>query len=88
LGPGAWWLPFGATLESPPFANLGALSTKSVLNRDKFAPCHRSGRSEVGGVASRELATTCFRGMQPLRSGRSDPRIQQESQVSARWAHQ
>jgi hypothetical protein len=38
-------LPIGATLESPPFANLGALSTKTVLNRNKFAPCHRSGAS-------------------------------------------
>jgi hypothetical protein len=35
--PGTWWLPIAATLELPPFANLGALSTKSVLNRHKFA---------------------------------------------------
>jgi hypothetical protein len=31
------WSRFVA-LESPPFANLGALSTKSVLDRNKFAP--------------------------------------------------
>jgi hypothetical protein len=27
-----------------PAANFGALSTESVLKRNKLAPCHRSGR--------------------------------------------